>query len=306
MQLVERGFLLIEQRVILALQRQFVGHVREHEQQAAARVALARDAQHAPVGKRPQRLRQLRHFLIERQFASAPFGVIGVRWQLALLFQVIEPRGVAGMILQERRIEAPGLLERVVVEDEPLLCVEHRHALGEVVQRFIVSALLLGDLLLGRVGVGDVDGDAGGAAGDRVHQDAQRAQLAADDGAARLFNAFAGLDRLARQLDGALVKLQIALQRLIQRLGFERLQIDRVGPFELQRAVYAPRHKRRVLPHFQERGRVARDDLARFFDAPARAALFDATHAGVHDPRHRARRRCGRRLPRTRRLASKW
>ena len=115
-QLLERRFLHLQQRIVLRAQRQLVGDVGKDQQQPAAWVALAHHAQRALIRQHPEILRQLRHFLVERQFPRAPFGVIGVRRQLALFLHVIEPRRVRRAIREERDIEAPQILKRAVIE----------------------------------------------------------------------------------------------------------------------------------------------------------------------------------------------
>jgi hypothetical protein len=53
---------------------------------------------------------------------------------------------------------------------------------------------------------------------------------------------------------------------------------------QLQRAIDAPCHERRFVPHFEECRRIAGDDFRRAVDAAAGAALFHAAHAGVENP----------------------
>jgi hypothetical protein len=93
-----------------------------------------------------------------------------------------------------------------------------------MVQRLIVRALLARDLIARRFAFGDVDSDAGSAARHRAHAQTQRAQLAADDGRAGFLNRSPSFDGFARQFNRALVELQIARERLIERFGFKRVR----------------------------------------------------------------------------------
>ncbi len=227
--------------------------------------------------------------LIESKLARTPFGVVRVRRKLALLFQIIEPRRVRRAILQERRIKTPHLLEGAIVKDKALALVKYGDALSQVIERIVMRTLLARHGFVCRFALGDIDRKPCSAAGNRADAQAQRTQLSVNNGRARFFDSFAGFDGFARQIDCGLVQLQIALDGLRQRLGIQRAEIGRVRPLQLQRTIDAPRHERRFVPHFEERGRIARDDFRRAFDAAASATLFDTANAGVENPNNSAR-----------------
>lgn len=170
------------------------------------------------------------------------------------------------------------------MEYEPLVRIEHGNAFGKIIERFVVGALLADDLFTSVFGIGNVNGDAGCAAGDRTDAYLQSAQLSADDGRAGLIDRFAVFDGLACEIGGILIELQITSDGLIQRLRFQRRKIFRVRPFEFQRAVHPPCHEGRCRPHLQECGGIAGDDFPAGFEATLGAALLHAAHAGVQDP----------------------
>ena len=90
-QIVERGFLDVDQAVELGLEREFVGDVLEQDKRAAERVTLARDAQDAAVGQVPEVLDDVDLFaLIIGEFAFAPFGEVWTGRQLAAFTQAVE------------------------------------------------------------------------------------------------------------------------------------------------------------------------------------------------------------------------
>ena len=286
-QVVERRLLHVDQAVEFRLQREFVGDVLEQQQHAAERVALARNAQDAAVGQVPEILDDVDLLaLIVFQLLPSPFGEVGARLQFTTLAQAVEDGAVIRPVEQVGGIKLPHFLEGAVVEDQLAIGPEDGDAVGDVVQRVVVSLGVLLQRLARGFLFGDVEGHAAEAAGQGEHLHAHGAALARDNDVPHLVGFAVGVDGLLRLASDVLVEHDLAVEHMVHAGRADGLHVGAVDPLQLAGAGHPPGREGRLAEHFEEGHGIACDGGAGFLEAGAGAGFFKALDGGVGDPEH--------------------
>ena len=142
--------------------------------------------------------------------------------------------------------------------------------------------------LAGGFEIGDVEGHAAEAAGEREHLHAHGAAFARDNNVAHLVGFGVAVDGLLRLTGDVLVEHDLAVEHVVDAGRADGFQVGAVHPLQLAGAGHAPGGEGRLAEHFEEGHRVARDRGAGLFNARAGAGLFKALDGGVGDPEHGA------------------
>ena len=177
---VERFALHVDQRVVLALERQPLCLVDEQVGHAAVGPLLGHDVQHAAVGQVPPVF--LRGGLaVAGKHLRLPLGVVDDLRQPPELAQAVEHGAVRGPGLEPLWIELPQRGVGLVEEDELLLAVEDGDGGGDAVERAVVGGDLAVEIALRLLDRSHVDRGRSGRVlvGDDGH--VVQPALAADD-----------------------------------------------------------------------------------------------------------------------------
>ncbi len=230
-ELVERRLLHLDQRIVLGLELQLVGDVAEQQEQAAHRVRLAHHLQRAAVGHAPHVVGAGGQLLVAVELPGLPLGVVGGLRQPPALAQAVQHLGMAGLLGEPGRLQPPQFGEGRIVEDQLLGLAEHRHGVGDVVQRLVVRLDVALQELAQLLPFADIlRPDADPAAFQRLGGDVEGAALAGDrrpaDGVAPL----AEVGRLAGQRVGGAVEGDAPVRGLVEAGGVGGLQPGGVDP----------------------------------------------------------------------------
>jgi hypothetical protein len=250
-QLVQGRGLDLDLGVVAAAQLQFVGDVREQQQDAAQRVGLAHHPQGPAVRQGPAVVRRGLGGAVEVQLPGLPARIVDDLGQLALLAQPVQQFGVGRALVQPGRVDVEQLLEGDVVEGQPLGRAEDGHRVGEVVQGLVMGLDVTAQGVARLLGLGHVDGEGqdrsgqGAGPGQRLGDDPPGAAASAPGRPAEAFLTHADPARLGQQGLGAAVEDQPLVARLLQTRRIDLGQPGAVGPDQFARRVDHPGRGRR-------------------------------------------------------------
>ena len=165
LEIVQRLALHADQLVVAAFKRQLVGDVLIEIGDAAEGVLLADHVQRAAIGQVPPVLARLDRG-IGGELLGAPFAVIGLLRDAALVAQPVEDLGIGRVAVEPVGIERPELGISRVVDTQALVGAEDGNRGVELVQGRGMGLDVAVQFLLGLLEHRHVDGETGSAAGD--------------------------------------------------------------------------------------------------------------------------------------------